>query len=125
MPVRVPAQSYSRACAFLEGRLDLNELRRFPTLRRFLHHIEALVDVCRRFGFKWQKAAEQVGLSAVVDYFVLRLCEIELFEAQRRAKGPLLAEMLRVYSVIAETCRRLENRAITEAVRIDMLGRGA
>ncbi len=125
MPVRVPADSYTRVCAFLEGKNDLAELQRFPTLRRFLHHIEALVDVCKRFGFGWQKAAEQVGLGAVVDYFVLRFCEIELFEAQRKAQGTRLAAMLRVYSVIAETARRLENRAITEAVRIDMLGRGA
>jgi len=122
MPVRVPADSYSRVCAFFEGETDLSELRRFPTLRRFLHHIEALVDVCKRFGFGWQKAAEQAGLGAVVDYFVLRFCEIELFEAQRKAHGVQLAAMLRVYSVIAETARRLENRAITEAVRIDMFG---
>ena len=123
MPVRVPADSYSRLCAFLEGRKNLSELQRFPTLRRFLRHIEALVDVCKQFGFGWQRAAEEAELSAVLDYFVLRFCEIELFEAQRKARGAQLAAMLRTYSVIAESVRRLENRAITEAVRVDMFGR--
>ncbi|RKY15627.1 MAG: hypothetical protein DRP63_06635 [Planctomycetota bacterium] len=123
MPIRVPSDSYSRLCAFLEGKKDLGELRRFPTLRRFLRHIEALVDVCKQYGFGWRKAAEEAELGAVLDYFVLRFCEIELFEAQRKAHGGQLAAMLRIYSVIAETARRLENRAITEAVRVDMFGR--
>jgi hypothetical protein len=109
--------------AYLNGETPSPSLLTHPSLRRFLPHINALIKTSVLLKIGYKDVSRYTNLYCLIDYFIIRFCELSMQPLIKESSGEERVEILRHYSVLSETADMLENPAITEAVKSDLRSR--
>lgn len=108
----LPAEAYFYITDYLTGcSHNSDDTLKDPRIKRFKQEIEAIR------GDDYENRARQDGLDKIVDYIVLKSCELFIRPLLSKEEGSELKALFDIYGKITDCTEKLEHLSVTQGLK--------